>query len=813
MTLEMSSESGNGNESSTAHKTWASHPVAARLLRLALFVAPIIVGWLAVKLLSPFFFGDGRGALGITLWILQALVIVVVVIKLMERVTARLLPLSAMLTMSLVFPDKAPARFGTALRASTTNKLLQHEELRLSTDVQKAAVEAVGLVAALRRHDPLTRGHTERVRAYADLIGQEMDLDEEELNHLRWGVLLHDVGKLAVPTDILNKRGAPTAEEWRVLKTHPIAGEKILEPLKPWLGEWALAASQHHERWDGEGYPYGLAGTEISLAGRITAVADAYDVMTSARSYKKPESADFARRELAVNAGKQFDAEVVKALLRAGIEQRSAGFLGWVFELPSVLRVGTALGSLPGAVFTAAGLALATLGIGNFAIDPVPDQLAAVEGEDGQDDDGEAGGETAAGDPTDTGAGIGESTTTTDDSSSVVGDPVPNPNTQDEIDSGDPGVISTTTARVEGGDSDLITPTSPNPSTSAPSTRPSTSAPGSSITDPGSRSTTTTARGETTTSRQTTTTTRSSTATTPRPTTTTRRPTTTTVRRPTTTVRRTTTTARPPRTTTTTVRRTTTTAKPTTTTTTTTPKTDCERLNSGTINMTGAKLGGCTITLRTVQGVDFLNADLRNATFKGKKILETRLDGADLRGVRFDGVSIANSSLVGANLTGVSARGMSISSVDLGGVQASGTDFSGTTMQGVSWGNADAKRANFNDTIMKQVNFNDALIQEATFLRARGELMEFWRANASRANFAQSSMPTVSFGDAIMVDANLEKANLKRAILDRVILTRASLAETNLFEATGLPRRHDATYRRTICPGGAVQSTSCWQAG
>ena len=105
----------------------------------------------------------------------------------------------------------------------------------------------------------------------------------------------------------MNKKGRLTPEEWEHVRGHPAHSDRWIGGLTPWLGEWVLAASQHHERFDGQGYPYGIAGMDISLAGRIVSVADAFDVMTAARSYKKPFPAAQARVELTDNAGSQFD--------------------------------------------------------------------------------------------------------------------------------------------------------------------------------------------------------------------------------------------------------------------------------------------------------------------------------------------------------------------------------------------------------------------------------------------------------------------------------------------------------------------------
>jgi HD-GYP domain-containing protein (c-di-GMP phosphodiesterase class II) len=118
------------------------------------------------------------------------------------------------------------------------------------------------------------------------MIGEELHLKPEDVDALNWAALVHDVGKLKVRAEILNKDGTPTDEEWVVLRQHAEFGEELVAPLQGWLGEWADAVGQHHERWDGLGYPRNLSGDEISLAARIVAVADVFDVITSARSYK-----------------------------------------------------------------------------------------------------------------------------------------------------------------------------------------------------------------------------------------------------------------------------------------------------------------------------------------------------------------------------------------------------------------------------------------------------------------------------------------------------------------------------------------------
>ncbi len=202
--------------------------------------------------------------------------------------------------------------------------------------LDEAALRVVELATALRLHDRRTRGHCERVRVYADMIGREMALSKQEREKLHWAALLHDVGKLEVPADILNKKGKPSAEEWEILRGHPDAGRSIIAPLLDWLGPWAAAAWEHHEYWDGRGYPRGLQGGEITLSGRIVAVADAFEVMTATRSYKKPMTPGAARRELTRCAGTQFDPAVVRALLSLSIGRlnRVMGPITWVAQLP-----------------------------------------------------------------------------------------------------------------------------------------------------------------------------------------------------------------------------------------------------------------------------------------------------------------------------------------------------------------------------------------------------------------------------------------------------------------------------------------------
>lgn len=324
---------------------WSDRQWAGTALRFAIAIGPTVVAAALVYVLLHV----TQEPVGFTPAVIRLILISLIGYVVARATTAlahRLLPLAALLKLSLVFPDQAPSRFRLAVKASST-KMLQREADRarvegLSSDQTVAAEQIILLTAAVGAHDRRTRGHSERVRLYAQLLGEQLGLSDDDLARLQWGALLHDLGKVRVPTEILNKPGKLDEEEWAVMSSHPAAGRELIGPLAPFLGEWAAATDAHHEKWDGSGYPLGLAGTRIPQAGRIVAVADSYEVMTAARAYKKPMSPEAARAELTASAGTHFDPTLVRAFLdiSVGRLRTAAGPLAFALSVPLYAELG-----------------------------------------------------------------------------------------------------------------------------------------------------------------------------------------------------------------------------------------------------------------------------------------------------------------------------------------------------------------------------------------------------------------------------------------------------------------------------------------
>jgi HD-GYP domain-containing protein (c-di-GMP phosphodiesterase class II) len=198
---------------------------------------------------------------------------------------------------------------------------------RLFSDAVESMVEAI------HAKDEYTRGHSKRVGSYAELIARALGLSEQEVEEMRLGGRLHDVGKIGIPDSVLGKDGRLAKEEMAQVREHPTIGEQILAPLLREHVTVLAIVRWHHERFDGHGFPDGLSGSVIPLGARIVAVADAFDAMTSKRPYRPALSMAHAVRELVDEAGRQFDPECVRAFVVAlsGLLTRSdSAPHGWV---------------------------------------------------------------------------------------------------------------------------------------------------------------------------------------------------------------------------------------------------------------------------------------------------------------------------------------------------------------------------------------------------------------------------------------------------------------------------------------------------
>ncbi|HET8529093.1 MAG TPA: diguanylate cyclase [Gaiellaceae bacterium] len=216
--------------------------------------------------------------------------------------------------------SKAHGKNRTCLYSPTMVRIMTPRELELETERNARLRAAKNLVRFVDARDPSTATHSEVVSALAEALGIELGLDAGTIDHLRLAGLLHDIGKIGLPDTILRAPRALTPDEYEIVKRHPEFGYSLLDGIgiDP-VDDWIL---HHHERWDGGGYPHGLAGEEIPLGARIILVADAFEAMTADRPYRRAPGRAFALAELRKHAGSQFDPLVVGAL------ERHLGFAG-----------------------------------------------------------------------------------------------------------------------------------------------------------------------------------------------------------------------------------------------------------------------------------------------------------------------------------------------------------------------------------------------------------------------------------------------------------------------------------------------------
>ncbi len=197
------------------------------------------------------------------------------------------------------------------------------ENARLYGDLKTTFKQTIQAFAnLLEDKDPYTRGHSERVSKYSRMIAEGLDLPDDEVELIADAALMHDIGKLGIRYEDLNKAEPLTEAEYEMFKSHTTRGKWILEPIE-FLHDLIPGVYYHHERWDGRGYPLGLSGEDIPLHGRILAIADTYDAMTSHRAYRRALPHDVAIQEIEAFAGTQFDRRLVKVFLAEISDERS----------------------------------------------------------------------------------------------------------------------------------------------------------------------------------------------------------------------------------------------------------------------------------------------------------------------------------------------------------------------------------------------------------------------------------------------------------------------------------------------------------
>jgi HD domain/PKD domain len=283
--------------------------VLSRLVRFSVVAAPAAAGIATAAILSRLL-PRPSGTPQALLYFAAITVAMLLVIVAVERAARRLLPLAALLNLSLLFPDNAPKRFAVARR-----------------------------------------------------VGRPRDLQRQ----------LQEARDKGIEGGEVSKPAALTERERLNVQRHPEEGARLIGPLRSWLGEWAAAVEHHHERWDGKGYPRALAAEKISLAGRIVAVADSYEVMTAVRPYRRPIGVIAARQELVRCSGAQFDPTVVRAFLNISVGRlwRVVGAGSWIAQLPLLTWV-NGLGFQWGSAIVSGSTALGLVAPG---ILPTPDAV------------------------------------------------------------------------------------------------------------------------------------------------------------------------------------------------------------------------------------------------------------------------------------------------------------------------------------------------------------------------------------------------------------------------------------------------------
>jgi putative two-component system response regulator len=200
------------------------------------------------------------------------------------------------------------------LLATISARMLRSAEVQIA-QIDRAYLETVNVLAnTIEGRDPYTHGHVERVADYGRRLAEALGWAPEHLRTLEFGARLHDIGKIIIPDSILNKPTPLTAAEWEAMRQHPVAGARILREISH-LQSAIPYVLYHHERWDGTGYPSGLRGKDIPVEGRVLAIVDVYDALTTARPYHPPRTSYEVCQYLQMNSGRLFDNNLVTVFL------------------------------------------------------------------------------------------------------------------------------------------------------------------------------------------------------------------------------------------------------------------------------------------------------------------------------------------------------------------------------------------------------------------------------------------------------------------------------------------------------------------
>ena len=202
------------------------------------------------------------------------------------------------------------------LLTAVRSRLERSRQLRIVRLREAYETTLTMLANAIEARDQYTRGHVERVTAYAIMLAKQMGWQGKRLEELRFGAILHDIGKIHVRETTLRKTGPLNQEEWEEIRQHPIIGASMVKNI-PYLVPAIPAIQYHHEQWGGGGYPHGLAGEEIPIAARIVSVVDAFDAMTTTRAYQKARSLEQAFEEILKGSKSHYDPTIIAAFSRS----------------------------------------------------------------------------------------------------------------------------------------------------------------------------------------------------------------------------------------------------------------------------------------------------------------------------------------------------------------------------------------------------------------------------------------------------------------------------------------------------------------